>query len=420
MGGGPVSLSRRATERRTVTQFGDSSIPTNGSLAALTASGVPVNEQSAMKLIAVHACVRVIAGALAGRPLRSMQARGDVLVPVAPAPPIVADPFGGASSTRFPSRRAGLKQMAVSVLLRGNAYAYVVARDYLLRPTRLMVLHPDRVRVELDDDGARSYTVDRQKVDNPADILHVTGLCMPGAAEGMSVISYARNSIGLGLAAEEFGGKWFGNGAHLTGVIEMEANLDKKRAREMKEAFEASHSGLPNAHAIGVLSGGATWKPISVNAEDAQFLGTRAAANLDMAMLFGVPPHMLGQVDRTTSWGTGIEQQAIGFRIWTLDDWLGTFEDAWSTMLPRGQVAHLDTTSLERTDTTGRYNAYVQGRTAGLLTQNEIRAKENLAPVDGGDDINAPLNSAHAGDPPPDEPPPPEDPPPAPVPKPKP
>jgi HK97 family phage portal protein len=135
-----------------------------------------------------------------------------------------------------------------------------------------------------------------------------------------------------------------------------------------------------------------------------------------MSMLFGVPPHMLGQIDRTTSWGTGIEQQAIGFRIWTLDDWLGTFEDAWTTLLPRGQYARLDTTSLERTDTSGRYSAYVQGRTAGLLTQNEIRARENLPPVDGGDDINAPLNSAHAGDGPPEEPPPPDDPP-APPPK---
>jgi HK97 family phage portal protein len=416
MGGGPVSLFRRAAELRAVTQFGDSSIPTNGSLASPTAAGVPVNEQTAMKLLAVHACVRIISSALAGRPLRSMQARDGVLVPVTPAPTIVSDPFGGLASTRFPSRRAGLKQMAVSVLLRGNAYAYVLTRDYLGRPARLMVLHPDRVRVELDDDGSRTYYLDRQRVENPEDIVHITGLCMPGAAEGMSVIAYARQSIGLGLAAEEFGARFFGQGAHLTGVVEMEANLDKGRAREMRDAFEASHSGLPNSHSIGVLTGGAKWKPISVSPEDAQFLGTRAAANLDMSMLFGVPPHMLGQIDRTTSWGTGIEQQAIGFRIWTLDDWLGTFEDAWTTLLPRGQYARLDTTSLERTDTSGRYSAYVQGRTAGLLTQNEIRARENLPPVDGGDDINAPLNSAHAGDGPPEEPPPPDDPP-APPPK---
>jgi HK97 family phage portal protein len=230
----------------------------------------------------------------------------------------------------------------------------------------------------------------------------------------MSPIAYARTSIGLGLAAEQYGAQYFGKGAHMTGVITVEGDLDKKRAREMKEGFEASHSGLANAHAIGVLSGGATWQNISVTPEDAQFLGTRAAQNLDMAMLYGVPPHMLGQVDRTTSWGTGIEQQAIGFRVWTLDDWLGTFEDAWTAMLPRGQSAVFDTSELERTDTAGRWAWYAVARTIGGMTKNEIRAKEQLPPVDGGDDIDAPLNSAHSGDTTPadpPEPPPPDDPP---------
>jgi HK97 family phage portal protein len=146
------------------------------------------------------------------------------------------------------------------------------------------------------------------------------------------------------------------------------------------------------------LSGGAKWTPITVAPEDAQFLGTRAAANLDMAMLFGIPPHMIGQVDRTTSWGTGIEQQGIGFLTYTFADWLCMFEDAWSGMLPRGTTAVADTTALQRTDTAGRMSSYVQARTAGVLTQNEARGKENLPPVEGGDDINAPLNSAHAGD----------------------
>src|SRR5439155_16590060 len=127
-------------------------------------------------------------------------------------------------------------------------------------------------------------------------------MCMPGSPTGMSPISYARQSIGLGLAAEKFGASFFGQGAHLSGVITVPGDLDKARARQMKESFEASHSGLPNAHAIGVLSGGAAWQAISISPEDAQFLGTRAGQNLDIAMLYGVPPHMLGQVDRTTSW----------------------------------------------------------------------------------------------------------------------
>lgn len=415
-----MSLLRRASERRTIAQFGDSSIPTNGSLMVPTASGVPVNDQTAMQLIAVYACVRILASALSRLPLNAMVARDGIQVPLTPAPTIAVDPFGGAGSTRFPTRRAGLKQLAISLLLRGNGYGIVTARDYLSRPSRVFVLHPDQVRVTMNDDGGRDYEVNRHKIDDAADMLHLTGMCMPGSPTGMSPITYARTSIGLGLAAEKFGAQFFGKGAHMTGVITVPGDLDKSKARQMKEGFEASHSGLANAHAIGILSGGAKWDSISVTPEDAQFLGTRAAQNLDMAMLYGVPPHMLGQVDRTTSWGTGIEQQAIGFRVWTLDDWLGVFEDAWTAMLPRGQSAIFDTTSLERTDTAGRYAGYVQARTGNFMTINEIRGRENLAPVDGGDDINAPLNSAHTDtSAPPGEQPPPEDPPPAPAPKPK-
>lgn len=392
-----MSLLRKATEQRVFRPFGDSSIPTNGSLMAPTTSGVAVNEQTAMQLTAVWACVRIISTTLASLPLWAMTSRGEIQVPVSPQPVIVADPFGGeGGGARFPSRRVGIKQLATSLLLRGDGYGMVTARDYLARPTRAQVIHPDRVKVDLDDEGGRIYDVDRKRVPTE-DMIHLTAMCMPGSPTGMSPISYARQSIGLGLAAEQFGAGFFGQGAHLSGVITVPGDLDKARARQMKEAFEASHSGLSNAHAIGVLSGGADWKSISVTPEDAQFLGTRAAQNLDIAMLYGVPPHMLGQVDRTTSWGTGIEQQSIGFLTYTLADWVGIFEDAWSAMLPRTQKARFDTTELQRTDTTGRYAGYVQARTAGLLTQNEIRAKENKPPVDGGDDPNAPLNSAHSG-----------------------
>lgn len=390
-----MSLLRRAFERRTVQQFGDSSIPTNGSLAMLSAAGVPVNEQTAMKLISVMACVRILANTLGSLPISAMQQRDGIIVPAAVQPTIITDPFGGASTARWLSRREGVKQLAVSAALRGNGYGVVTARDYLFRPTRVLVAHPDTVQVDTDDDGGRTYKVNRQTVDT-IDVLHVMGLSMPGALTGMSPIAYARQSIGLGLAAEEYGARFFGDGAHMSGVITMDADLDKVRARQMKEAWEASHSGLKNAHAVGILSGGAKWTQISVPPEDAQFLGTRAASNLDMAMLFGIPPHMIGQVDRTTSWGTGIEQQGIGFLTYTLADWLCMFEDAWTGMLPRGTTAVIDTTALQRTDTSGRMASYVQARTAGAYTINEIRRKENLAPVEGGDDIKAPLNSAHS------------------------
>jgi HK97 family phage portal protein len=373
------------------------SVPSNGALAPLTAAGVSVSEDTAMQLLAVAACVRILSTTVAGLPFDAVRMRGELRETLEPPPGIISDPFGGASDTAMLTRRAGFTQMMVSLLLRGNAYAAVTARDGLLRPTRLRVLHPDRVQCRFDDAGRRTYKVSRQPVD-AADMVHLMGMGMPEAATGMSVIAYARQAIGLGLAAEEFGSRFFGQGAHMSGVISVEGDLDRERARMMKEGFEASHSGLKNAHAIGVLSGGAKWTPISVSPEDAQFLGTRAAQNIDIAMLFGLPPHMLGQVDRTTSWGTGIEQQSLGFLRYTLASWLGTFEDGWSAMLPRPQAAWFNVDALLRTDTAGRYAVYSMARNAALLMPDEIRAMENLPPLPDGLGANpyAPLNSAHS------------------------
>ncbi|MDH6123435.1 phage portal protein [Kitasatospora sp. GP82] len=394
-----MSLLRRAAQALPDRRFfapsgaGDPwSIPSNGTLAAYTPAGVPVTEDTALQLLAVSACVRIISGAIANLPLYSVRQQNDIFVRVGKPPLIVSDPFGGQNDIAGITRRVGIRQMMVSLLLRGNAYALVTGWDSRMRPVRLMPLHPDTVRVSRDG-TRRVYEVNRQEVP-PGAMLHITGMSLPGMDTGLSVISYARNSIGLGLAAEQFGSRFFGDGAHLSGVIEVPGDLDPERARHLKESFTAKHGGIANSHAIGVLSGGAKWAPISVSPEDAQFLGTRAAQNLDIAMTFGVPPHMLGQVDRTTSWGTGIEQQSLGFVRYTLADWFGLLEDAWSAMLPEPQLAQFDVDSLLRTDTAGRFAVYTQARTAGLMTRNEIRAKENMPPVPGGDDISAPLNSS--------------------------
>jgi HK97 family phage portal protein len=390
-----VSIFRRAVEKRLYAPSGGGdpwAIPSNGSLAAVASSGVPVTEDTAMQLIAVSACVRILSDAVANLPFDAVRADGEIRKTIEPPPLVVGDPFGGANDTRCPTRRLGMSQIMVSLLLRGNAYCLVLSRDHLNRPTRLRVLHPDRVDCQFNDKGEREYTIDRVPVD-AFDVVHIMGMCYPESPTGISVITHAKQAIGLGLAAEEFGARFFGSGAHMSGIIHVPGDLDKERARGLKESFTASHGGLRNSHTVGVLSGGAEWKPISVTPDDAQFLGTRAAQNLDIAMLFGIPPHMLGQVDKTTSWGTGIEQQGLGFLAYTLSPWLGRIEDAWSAMLARPHTAKFNADALLRTDTAGRYAVYSAARSAGILTPNEIRALENYKPVDGGDDINAPLNS---------------------------
>lgn len=398
-----MSFLRRAISgpRTRSAQGNPWAIPSNGSLSTFSSAGVPVDDSSVLSMLAVTACVRILSETLSGLPFDAVKAEGSVRRPIEPAPQIIADPFGGAKAIDGYglTRKIGLNQIMVSLLLRGNAFLNIAATDRDGFPTLLQVLSPDAVTVDVDKEtGRRVYMVNREPF--PANrMVHLVGLSLPGQPVGVSLLQYAKRTIGLGIAAEEFGSMFFGSGAHMSGVITVPGDLNADKARQLKENFESKHGGMRHAHSVGVLTGGAEWKPISVHPEDAQFIETRKLQNLDIAMLFGVPPHMLGQVDRTTSWGSGIEEQTLGFLKFTLQGWVQRIEDAFTAMLPPDQKAHLSLDGLLRADTTTRYSAYQAARTAAFMTPNEIRALENLPPIEGGDDLYAPLNSAHTTDP---------------------
>ncbi len=366
-------------------------VPANVQLDPLSGSG----SSQAMQMVAVYSCVRLIAGVVSGLPLFALGPDGKRL---GDQPPIVLDPFGGQDvlDDRFLSRRDGVRQMVVSLLLRGNAYLKVLSKGPDGLPTLLQVLSPDDVTPPKARGGL--YKVDGIELGR-GEIVHVRGLTLAGDVVGMSPIEYARRTIELGLTAEEYGAQFFRNGASMSGVIEVPGTLDATQARDLKKNFDSAHRGVQHAHAVGILSGGATWKQITISPEDAQFLGTQAAKNLDIAMLFGVPPHMLGQVDRTTSWGKGIEEQTQGFINYTVKGWTDPIEDLWTRMAGRGLEVRCDFSELLRPDSAGRAAIYQIWRIAGVRTINEIRGEEGWDPIDGGDDIMAPLNSAHTKDP---------------------
>lgn len=398
-----MSLIKRVLARDAGVYGGGSadpySIPPNSSLGT-TSAGVIVNQDTALQMLAITSCVRLISETLSNMDLQAVSLKRDGLSMVVDKPPmIIADPFGGANSLAGMTTKVGLAQLCVSALLRGNGYAVVAARESVRgMPTRLIVLNPDMVDISIDDSGHKVFKVNRKPVD-AEDMLHVPGMALPGSPVGLSVLDYGKRTIGLSTAAEEFGARFFGRGANMTGIIETEHDMDAPKARQLKETFEARNSGLSNSHAVGILTGGAKFQKISVTPEDAQFLATRQLQTIEIAMLFGVPPHMLGQVDRTTSWGKGIEEQTLGFIKYTLAAWAQRFEDAWSAMLPTRMQARFDFESLLRPDTSARYASYQIARNASIMTPNEIRQRENLPPVEGGDDLFAPLNSAHATEP---------------------
>lgn len=381
-------------------------IPTNGQVGMGTSAGVSITPDNALMLAAVWGCVRIISETLAGLPIKAVGEPDDTGLkkPLKKQPQIVTDPFGGNQFTsaiaQTLSLRAGLAQTMVSLLLVGNCYYDVIDRDGRTGlPTQLKIFNPNRVTVDVDGYGnATAYRVDGIEVD-PRTIVHVRGLTMPGEALGASVIAYARRTIGLGIAAEEFGSRFFSQGATLKGIVEVPGDMTPQKAGEVKAAFDATHGGLTNSHLTGVLTGGAKYAPVGVPPEDAQFLGTRQAQTSDIAMMYGVPPHMLGQVDRTTSWGKGIEEQTLGFVKFTLKGWIDRLKDVWNAMLPAGVEIEFDYEDLLAPDTSARYTAYTTARNSAIMTINEIRAREGLKPVKGGDDIMAPLNSAHTRDP---------------------
>jgi HK97 family phage portal protein len=203
--------------------------------------------------------------------------------------------------------------------------------------------------------------------------------------KGINPISAARHALGLGLAAQEFGSKFFSNGAHLSGVIQVPGEMTPEQARVIAQKWGRDHSGVKNAHIPGVLSGGAEWKPIAIAPDDAQFLQTRQFSAAEIAgQMFFVDPTLLGIAQSSTSLTyANLEQRGIHLTTFTLLPWIVRLERLFSALLPKAQFVKLNVGGLQRADMKTRYEAYAIGTGgAPFLTQNEPREKEDLPPLD--------------------------------------
>ena len=361
----------------------------------LVHSGEPVNEHSALSLVAYYAAVRLLADTVASLPWDAFRRRDGRQVELDPPPPILRDPYGLLTEYEWKH------QMMVSLAMRGNFYGLVTQRDWLEHPAQVEPLHPDWVLRQPERVGGRMtgrvITRVAGEVVRPEDLFHVRGFTPPGAVDGLSPISLARHSIGLGLATQRFGSQWFRDGAAPSGQLITDQDLNAEQIARNQEQWVATHGGrrLP-----AVMSGGMRYEPISITPEESQFLQTRDFTIKEMAMLVGVPPHMIGDVERSTSWGTGIEQQSIGFVTYNLRSWLTSIEAAMSKwLLPRGQHVRFNVDALLRGDLKSRYEAYRVALEAGFKNPDEIRALEDLEPIPGGagQQFRQPLNFGPLG-----------------------
>ena len=352
-------------------------------------SGKSVTPSSAIQVSAVYACVRVIAETIASLPLHIYEATdaGSRKANEHPLYRLLHDE-PNTEMTSFIWREVMLSHL----LLWGNSYCQIL-RSGRSRIVGLYPLLPDHMAVDRDTKGKLTYTYTtsegRMEQLNPEDVLHIPGLGFDGVM-GYSPIALERAAIGLGIAAEEYGSKFFQNGARPSGIL-THPNTVKDPA-SLRASWNAAYGGSGNASRVAVLEEGMTFVPLSMPNNEAQFLETRKFQVTEICRIFRVPPHMIGDLERATF--SNIESQNISFAVHTIRPWLVRIEQAINkTLIPENEkdryYAQFNIDGLMRGDYKSRMEGYAIARQNGWMSANDIRALENLNPISEEEGGNA-------------------------------
>lgn len=362
-----------------------------------SASGEMVSPSTAMRCAAVFACVGVLSESVAQLPIKVFR-EVDGGKEVAKDHPLYtllhARPNAWMDS--FEYRELAMTHLA----LRGNHYAFKVAVDGGRTVKELLPIPPECVTVKQEDDYSITYRVNfgsnrGTEIVTPDRMFHVRFRSLDGIA-GISPIGYARESIGLAIATEKHGARLFKNGARPGGLLKHPRTMSEDAAKRFMKSWHEAFSGA-SLHKTALLEEGMEFQTLSMTSEDAQFLETRRFQTEDIARIYRVPLHMIQETTKTTSWGSGLEEMTLGFLKFTLLPWLRRWESAIQRQLvaPQDQgeyFAEFVVDGMERGDIKSRYEAYQLAITNGIMSPNEIRARENLNRRDGGDDFFTPLN----------------------------
>jgi HK97 family phage portal protein len=359
-----------------------------------SAAGQRVSADTAMQLSTVWSCVRLISETVATLPLAiySRDASGGKTPAIAhPIYALLHDaPNADQTAAEF------WESVCASLCLWGNAFAEIARQGG--RVIALTPLRPDMMQVERTKEGVLRYIhseFGQKRILAEEDVFHVRGFGVGGEL-GLSPIAYARHSLGLAMAIDEAAAKLFANGMLASGILTSEGVLKPDQRAQLNRIME-TYKASRNAGKLMILEAGLTYEPLQLSPEDSQMLAARSFSVEEICRWFRVPPFMVGHTTKSTSWGTGLEQQMIGFLTFSLRPYLTRIEQSIKRKLitPAERATLFAEFSLEgllRADSAARAAFYSQMAQNGIYTRNEIRAKENLRSMAGGDQLTVQSN----------------------------
>jgi HK97 family phage portal protein len=399
-----MSLSKRlriAGDKRAINQYVEPLIP--GRPAYSSVSGIDVNADSAIRMSTVYACVRLLGDTISSLPLGAYVRRGRNRISYSAVygetPAWVNRPNPEASRLEF------FEQVLASLNLHGNAYILTV-RDDMGDIFELYCLHPDDVRIErLAINEPIIYKMrdaygNFSRILTKNDLVHIPMFRLPGSLYGLGPISAARLTVGAAIAADTYAAAYFGNAANPGGVIQVPGELTEEQAMDIGRDWNVTHTGPYRAGKVGILSGGAEFKPLTLNAADAQLLEARRFNVEDIARLFRVPISLLGHPVAGAMSFASVEAQNLSFVQHSLRPLLERLEQALSALLPEPDgFIKFNLDALLRGTTIERFDAYTKGLREGFLSLNDVRATEDLSPLgEAGDQYRVPLQNIDAAD----------------------
>jgi HK97 family phage portal protein len=370
-----------------------------------SSAGVEINQQTALASASVMACYMMLTEDVAKLPVSLFKFRADrsrQAVTDHPLAELLEDPNDWQTWLEFAEMVQG------GLVLRGNGYA-VIIRDWRGKPVKLVPINPDRVALWEAPDGALFYRVTPFGLHEMAelrdmpflipfeDMFHLRGMSVNGLL-GASRIALARDAIGLTIAQERQSANWIGAGTRPSGILATDQKLDDKTLERLKGRWKEINAGLQNTGKAAILEAGLKWTPLSISAKELEFIAARQFQVQEIARMFRIPPHMIGELSRSTN--NNITQQSQEYVNYTVSGytrrWKAKLRKTFGLRNDDIQVDY-DLSELVRADITARYNAYRIGIMSKFLKPNEARIDDGRDPDPDGNKLLQPSNMADAG-----------------------